>query len=137
MIILDNLYINQLFLIDLFTFILLYFLNPFIFATYTFNIDITSFTNSSSGSIKSLWFNIIIFPFEYLLINSSINSNPNLVNLSLYATTTSFIFHSIAKFIIFFIHLLFKFNPEPMSSINICFGYNFIITFFCLSKSSF
>lgn len=60
----------------------LYFLNPFIFATYTPIIAIISFTNSSSGSNLSFSLNTIIFPFEYLVINSSISSYPNLVNLS-------------------------------------------------------
>ena len=60
----------------------MYFLNPFILAVNIFIICNISFTNSSSGS-KSL-FNIIILPFEYSLIKSSINSNPKRANLSLY-----------------------------------------------------
>ena len=87
--------INFIFL-DIYS-IVLYFLKPLIFATYTFIIDIISFTNSSSGSNLSFSFRTIIFPPEYFSISSSKNSNPNLVNLSLYATTTSFIFPSIAK----------------------------------------
>jgi hypothetical protein len=46
-------------------------------------------------------FIIIILPFEYVVIRSSINSYPNLTNLSLYAITNSSILPSIAKFIIF------------------------------------
>jgi hypothetical protein len=68
----------------------LYFLKPLILATYTFIIAIISFSISSSGSNFSGSLIIVIFPFEYLVIISSINSKPNLVNLSLWATTNSF-----------------------------------------------
>ena len=64
-------------------YIFLYFLNPFIFAVYTFSICNTSSTSSSFGSFSSFSFSIIISPFEYSFIISSIRSKPNLVNLSL------------------------------------------------------
>jgi len=61
----------------------LYFLNPFTFATYTFIIDTISFVNSSIGVSFSFLFIITILPFEYFFINHSIISYPKRVNLSL------------------------------------------------------
>ena len=87
--------------------IYLYFLNPFIFDIYTFIIIIISFIISSSVVVSSSLFIISISPSEYSFIISSINSYPNLANLSLYATTTLFIFPSIAKCIIFFYSWLY------------------------------
>ena len=92
---------NFYFIVSLSFFLFLYFLKPFIFAVYTFNICKTSYTNSSSGSFILYSFSIIISPFEYSFIISSINSKPNLVNLSLNATTNLFIFPFIPNFIIF------------------------------------
>lgn len=82
-------------------------------------------------------FIIIMRPFEYLETNSSISSNPNLANLSLYATTTSSIFPFIAIWISLFKPFLFMFIPLPMSSIIRCVGYLFSMYAFCLSRSSF
>jgi hypothetical protein len=70
----------------------LYLLRPFNLATYTFINAIISCTISSSGSIFSFTFKTIIFPFEYLLIISSIKSYAYLVKQSLNATTNLFIF---------------------------------------------
>ena len=79
-------------LIFLYNYNLLYFLNPFIFATKIFIICNTSSTNSSFGSLFSTSFIIVILPLEYLNIKSSISSYPNLHNLSLCTITTSSIF---------------------------------------------
>ena len=77
----EHFYINTLKI--LFIYILLYFLNPFIFATNIFIICNTSSTNSSCGSLSFCPDIIVIFPFEYFFIISSISSYPNLHNLSL------------------------------------------------------
>jgi hypothetical protein len=119
--------INLIFLYNLLLFLLffsclLYFLNPLILATYTFIIAIISLTISSSCSNLSGSLIIIIFPFEYLVIISSINSKSNLVNLSLWLLLIHLLFLLLLNEL-FFIPLLFKFNPEPISSIIKCFGY--------------
>ena len=95
----------------------LYFLKPFIFATNTFIIANISSDNSISVVFSSSLFIIFISAFEYVFNMFSINSYPNLANLSLYAITNSFILFFIPIFIIFVKPLLLKFNPEPISYI--------------------
>ena len=122
-------------IIYIFFYLFLYFIKPFILAVKHSWFEARPLPFLLQVSYLPFYLLLLFFLLNISFIKSSINSYPNLTNLSLCIITNSSIFPAIANFTIFRIPYLFKFIPDPISVINICSGYCFFNLSFCLSKS--